>query len=256
MSSAPTQPALEMTGVNVGSLTDPDHVSVEDVSWTVAAGDYWAIGGLQGSGKSDLLFTAAGLLPPLSGFYRVFGQEIVGGFETEMLPARLSVGVVFDGGRLFNHLTLLENVALPLQYHHGATAEDSAQRAASLLEIVGLADYTSRMPGTVNRNLGQRAGLARALALKPRVLLLDMPLSGLDPRNALWWLNFMDELAAGHAITDKQPLTLVATGDDLRPWQTRARHFAALGNRRFIPLGGRDQLSAHAEPLLQELLRH
>lgn len=255
MSSVPTQLALEMTGVKVGSLADPDHISLEDVTWTVAEGDYWAIAGLQGSGKSDLLFTAAGLLPPLSGFYRVFGHEIVGGFETELLAARLAVGVVFDGGRLFNHLTLQENVSLPLQYHRSASAEDSAQHAASLLEIVGLADYTTRMPGTVNRNLRQRAGLARALALKPRVLLLDMPLSGLDPRDALWWLNFLDGLAAGHAVTDKQPLTLVATGDDLRPWQRRARQFAVLVNRRFLPLGAREQLAGHAEPLLQELLR-
>lgn len=255
MSAGDAKPAIEMTGVNVGSLTRSDEVILEDVNWTVAEGDYWAIAGLQGAGKSDLLFTAAGLIPPLSGFHRVFGHEMRTGFEADVLASRLTVGVVFDGGRLFNQLTLLENVALSLEYHHALAPEESAARAASLLEIVGLADYTSRMPGTINRNLRQRAGLARALALKPRILLLDMPLSGLDPRDALWWLNFLDELSAGHAVTSKQPLTLVTTADDLRPWHARAHQFAALGNRRFTLLGGREQLAAHSEPLLQELFR-
>ena len=245
--------ALEMTGVDVASMTRPGQLSVEDVHWTVTAGDYWAIGGLQGSGKTDLLFTAAGLVPPLRGFFRVFGRETAPGYESELLAARMAVALVFDGGHLLNELTLAQNVALPLDYHQ--PGGENAARTASLLEFVGTAEYTSRMPGTVNRNLRQRAGLARALALKPRVLLLDNPLTGLDPRDAFWWLNTLDQLAAGHPINDGQPLTIAATGDDLRPWRTRAKQFAALDNRRFVSLGSRDELAAHPEPSLQELLR-
>ncbi len=254
MATAETTVALEMTGVGVASTT-PDQALLEDVNWTVTEGDYWIVGGLQGAGKSALLFTAAGLVPPLRGFFRVFGREIAPGYEAELLAARLMVALVFDGGRLLDHLSLGENVALPLEYHQGTSAGECASRAASLLEFVGLADYTNRMPGTVNRNLQQRAGLARALALKPRVLLLDNPLTGLDPRDAWWWLDHIDQLAAGHPMNDGRPLTIVATGDDLRPWRTRARQFAVLDNRRFICLGSQAELTEHPEPSLQELLR-
>lgn len=248
-------PALEMTGVDIASMARPDEAVLTEVNWTVHEGNYWVIGGLQGAGKSDLLFTAAGLMPPLRGFFRVLGNEITPGYERELLATRLAVGLVFDGGRLLTELTLGENVALPLRYHSGSDAAASAQRAASLLEFVGLADYTSRMPGTVNRNLQQRAGLARALALKPRVLLLDSPLTGLDPRDAWWWLNFLDQLAAGHPVNDGQPLTIVATADNLRPWQNRASQFASLSQQHFLIIGGREDLATHPEPSLQELLR-
>ena len=255
METISTTIALEMTGLDVASLSRPDEAVLVDVNWTVTEADYWAIAGLQGSGKTDLLFTAAGLVPPLRGYLRVLGREIWAGQERELLASRLAVGLVFDGGRLLSELSLGENVALPLQYHLGLALHESIERAASLLEFVGLADYTSRMPGSLNRNLQQRAGLARALALKPRVLLLDKPLTGLDPRDAWWWLDFMDALAAGHAINDNRPLTIVTTGDDLRPWQTRARRFAILSNQHFVNLGGREDLAAHPEPSLQELLR-
>jgi ABC-type transporter Mla maintaining outer membrane lipid asymmetry ATPase subunit MlaF len=106
----------------------------------------------------------------------------------------------------------------------------------------------------VNRNWQQRIGLARALALKPEVLLLDNPLTGLDPRDAAWWLDIVDALAAGHPIVDGKPLTLVVTGDDLRPWQNRARQFAVLKNRQFVSLGARADLAGHTETHLQDLL--
>ena len=240
--------ALEMTGVDITSLRYPATVVLHDVNWIVRESDYWAIGGLLGTGKSDLLATAAGLIPVHEGTHRIYGQEMAASYEKGLIEARLKVGMLFDGGRLLNHLSVIENVSLPLQYHENLGAAECRDRAASLLEKVGLADYTSRMPGTINRRLQQRAGLARALALRPKVLLLDNPLSGLDPREALWWLNFLDQLS-----TDGT--TLVAAADDLRPWRGRARQFAVLKDGRFIPLGSREELTGHAEPILQELLR-
>lgn len=240
--------ALEMLGVDIASLRHPETVVLHDVNWIVREQEYWAIGGLLATGKSDLLATAAGLIPVPQGTYRIYGQEIAPSYEQGLIDARLKVGLVFDGGRLLNHLSVIENVSLPLQYHENLGAAECRDRAASLLELVGLADYTSRMPGTMSRRLQQRAGLARALALRPKVLLLDNPLSGLDPREALWWLNFLDHLSGSGT-------TLAVAADDLRPWRGRARQFAVLKERRFIPLGSREELAGHSEPILQELLR-
>src|SRR5437667_455571 len=145
-------------------------------------------------------------------------------------------------------------VALPLVYYLGGRPPEVEARLDALVELTGLEPWADRYPAEVARNWQQRIGLARALALRPEVLLLDSPLTGLDPRDTLWWLETLDALAAGHSILGGRPLTLVVTGDDLRPWLKRARQFAVLKDHQFIALGGRGELGRHPEPLLQDLL--
>jgi ABC-type transporter Mla maintaining outer membrane lipid asymmetry ATPase subunit MlaF len=250
----PSVPALEMRDVSVAALRDASNIVLEGVNWTVASGDFWAVAGLLRSGKSDLMALAAGVTRPARGSCRLFGKELVAGFEHERLALRLRIGLVFDGGRLLHHLTLAENIALPLRYHFDDGGEKIDQRIQALVELTGLEPWAGRRPADVNRNWQQRIGLARALALKPEVLLLDNPLTGLDPRDAAWWLDIVEALAAGHPIADGRPLTLVVAGDDLRPWQHRAKQFAILKNRQFISLGARADLAGHAGTHLQDLL--
>src|SRR5947207_2407385 len=145
--------ALEMIAVDIVSLRYPDRVVLQEVNWAVDEKDFWAIGGLFATGKSDLLATAAGLIPVTHGTYKIYGEEIAIGYEQGLIEARLKVGLLFDGGRLLNHLSVIENVSLPLQYHENLGAVECRDRAATLLEKVGLGDYTTRMPGTVKRRL-------------------------------------------------------------------------------------------------------
>jgi ABC-type transporter Mla maintaining outer membrane lipid asymmetry ATPase subunit MlaF len=252
-SPADSAPALEMSDVTVTSLKDPAKIVVEGVNWTVSAGDFWAVGGLLRSGKSDLMALAAGVLRQAHVTYRVFGRELIPSFEHGGLELRHRIGLVFDGGQLLHQLTLAENVALPLRYHLGA-GSDLDQRIHDLLQFTGLEPWAESHPAAVTRNWQQRFGLARALALKPQVLLLDSPLTGLDPRDAAWWLETMEALSAGHPIMDERPLTLIVTGNDLRPWGNRARQFAVLKSNQFLRLGTRSDLAGHPEPLLHDLL--
>src|SRR5258705_8459847 len=212
-------PVVEMINATIPSLLDPDRLVAEDVTWSVRRGDYWAIGGLHGTGKNDFISAAAGILPPTKGTYRLFGQEIAPGFLQELLATRLRLGLVFDGGRLLGHLTVAENVSLPLQYHTDMPLENLLARVRDLLEAVEMSAVAQQLPVTVNRNSQQRVGLARALALKPEVLLLDNPLTGLDPEDARWWLAMVDSLAHGHPLAEHKPMTIVTTADDLRPWR-------------------------------------
>jgi ABC-type transporter Mla maintaining outer membrane lipid asymmetry ATPase subunit MlaF len=141
-----------------------------------------------------------------------------------------------------------------VNYHFSSLDGEPRDRLKALLTLTGLDTWADRYPAEVNRNWQQRIGLARALALKPEVLLLDSPLAGLDPIDAEWWLDMISGLAAGHPILDGRPATVVVTGDDLRPWRDRAGRFAVLRNRELIVVGERDGLRHHPESILRDLL--
>jgi len=244
---------IRMEDVTVGSMLDPGVIVAEQINWTVHAGDFWAIAGLQGSGKSDFLMMTGGVMAPRSGRYRLFEEEMPI-FEDARLKERLRLGLVFDDGQLLNHLTVAENVALPLQYHRNLSTADALPQIVSLLEALELVPWAHSTPGAIGRRWHKRVGLARALVLKPEVLLVDNPLGGLDLRHTSWWLGFLHQLTLGHPLLDSRPLTLVVTTANLRLWQGRARQFAVLRGQRLVVLGNWQQVESAQQELLQELL--
>ena len=244
---------IEMRGVNIGAMRDFSFTVVADVNWPVAAGEFWVIAGQEHSGKSDLLMLAAGLMTPAAGSYKLYGIETKSFGEAE-LAGRLRVGFVFQGGQLFSQLTIAENVALPLRYQKNLTAEAVAGTVAALLELLELKPFADLTPANVPVNWRQRAALARALILKPEVLLLDNPLGGLGVRHRQWLVPFLDQLWRGHEWFGGQPLTLVVTTDDLRPWQKAQRKFAMLRDKKFISLGTWNEVETANDPIVKELL--
>jgi ABC-type transporter Mla maintaining outer membrane lipid asymmetry ATPase subunit MlaF len=246
-------PAIEMIGVAASAIRDPDTTVAEGINWTVQAGDYWVVAGLHGSGKSDFLMMTGGLIAPRQGRYRFFGEEMPI-FESARLRERLRLGLVFDGGQLFNQLTVAENVMLPLRYHHDLSQTEAAGAVRELLECTELTPWVESTPSTLGRGWQTRAGLARALALKPEVLLVDNPLAGQDPQHVHWWLGFLDQLSKGHSLTCGRPVTLVITTADVRPWKGHARQFALLKNHGFAVLGDWARLEGATGGSGQELL--
>ena len=229
-------PAIEMRNVFVSSMKNNDVTVVRDVNWTVNIGEFWVVGAPQHSGKSDFLMTTGGIMSPASGEFFFLG-ELMPIFEEARMKHRLKLGFVFDGGQLLGSLTVAENIALPLRYHSDKSASEIEARVGELLAVTELTQWANNTPVNVARSLQQRAGLARALALFPEVLLLDSPLTGLDVRHAAWWLGFLDKLTLGHRIMEGKPLTLVATADDLRPWRRHANRVACLSGKEFLVLG-------------------
>jgi ABC-type transporter Mla maintaining outer membrane lipid asymmetry ATPase subunit MlaF len=242
-----------MIDLAFGAMHDPTTALAEAINWTVNPGDYWVVAGLHGSGKSDFLMLAGGLMPPQSGHYRFFGEPMPI-FEDARLKTRLRLGLVFEDGRLFNHLTVLENVVLPLRYHQDLGQAEAASAVAELLACLELEHCAGRLPGTLGRGWQKRAGLARALALKPDVLLVDNPLAGLDPRQIGWWLAFLDQLSQGHPLLQGRPVTLVVTAAAFHPWKGHARQFALLRDHGFQVVGDWGQLAASSTELVRELL--
>jgi ABC-type transporter Mla maintaining outer membrane lipid asymmetry ATPase subunit MlaF len=253
MSENQNIPVIEMRGVNVAAMRDASFTVVEDVNWSVAAGEFWVVAGQEHSGKSDLLMLAAGLMSASGGSYKLFGNDTKNGGEAE-LAERLRVGFVFQGGQLFNQLTIAENIALPLQYQKNFTAAEAARETQALLELVELTPLADLTPPNIAGNWRQRAALARALILKPELLLLDNPQAGLNARHLQWWRRFLDQFWRGHEWLDGKPATIVATADDLRPWKNEARKFALLRDKKFISLGGWSEVETAGDPVVKELL--
>jgi len=247
-------PVINMRGLSVSSMKSPTRVVAADVNWTVKSNEFWIVGAPQYTGKSDFLMTVGGIMSPAGGEYWFLGERMPI-FEESRMAHRLKLGFVFDGGQLLGHLTITENVALPLQYHRRLPANEILPRVQELLEAMELMPWANSTPANVGRSWRQRAGLARALALQPEVLLLDSPLTGLDLRHTLWWLSFLDQLSRGHAILGEKPVTIVATADDLRPWRKHGGQVACISKKRLLVLGNWEAAEATHESSIQELLQ-
>ena len=107
-------PIIEMRGVGIAGAAAPDKIVLDNIDWSVNAGDYWVLAGMHGSGKSDFMSTTAGLTAPAWGVYQFLGHDMPI-TNDENLADRLKMGVVFEGGQLLQHLTVEENVSLPLR---------------------------------------------------------------------------------------------------------------------------------------------
>src|SRR5262245_17970522 len=130
------QPAIELIRADVPRSDNPSATPVaRDVNWKVDSGSFWAIGAFAGAGKSDLLSTAAGLLRPLKGELALFGKPLTHMDEEELVATRLKVAMVFDSGRLFGHLTIAENIGLPIEYHEGLRVSRAQDRIEFALEL-------------------------------------------------------------------------------------------------------------------------
>jgi ABC-type transporter Mla maintaining outer membrane lipid asymmetry ATPase subunit MlaF len=244
---------IELENVSIGSMHGGDEPVIEDIHWRVGQGEFWVVAGHHGSGKSDLLLALAGLMAPLAGDYRL-GNAPLPVFGESHPDIRLKVGLVFNGGRLLNHLSVVENVALPVRYHEDTDEAAALDKVAPILDATGLVRFGSRMPGTLGRHWCQRAGLARALATRPDLLLLDDPLSGLDSRHAAWWVEFLGDLSRGRPDFPGHPLTLIVVTGSLAPWRQVATHCALLEDRRLMPLGCLSQPDVIGHPRIREFL--
>lgn len=249
----PAIPAIEMRGVSVSAMSDPGKVVVEGIDWTVNPGEFWAVAGLRGAGKTEFLMMTAGLSAPVKGTYRLFGAEMPL-YEESRLAERLKLGLVFDDGHLFNLRTVFENVSLPLRYHHNLSEVEAEPEVRRLLDVIELSGWADSTPGGMPLSWRKRVALARAIILRPSVLLIDNALGGLDARDTRWWLGLLDSLTRGKGPIGEACISVIVTTNDLRIWEGHAGRFAALSEGRFTVLGNWEEVRAMQHELLRELL--
>lgn len=154
---------------------------LERVTFDVYEGEVFVILGGSGSGKSTLLKHIVGLLHPHSGQVVIDGDEINGVDTAGFDKILRKIGILYQGGALFGSMTLAQNIALPIEEHTGLPPEAVSVVVRMKLGLVNLNGYEDFLPSEISGGMKKRAGLARAMALNPKILFFDEPSAGLDP---------------------------------------------------------------------------
>ena len=166
---------------------------LEEVSFFLQAGSFHFLTGPSGAGKSTLLKIMYLGLKPTSGRVRLFDRDVSGIARSELPALRRKVGVVFQDFRLINHLSVLDNVALPLRIA-GAKEAMVRRHVPELLDWVGLGAHMDALPATLSGGQQQRVAIARAVISRPKLLLADEPTGNVDDQIAMRLLYLFEEL--------------------------------------------------------------
>ena len=224
------------------------HAILQGADLEVPTGSSTAILGPSGTGKSVLIKHVLGLLRPDAGEIIVNGQRLGKMGRHELVMLRRGIGVMFQDGALFSSMTVFENVAFPLQQHTDLPDREICEIAGEHLTAVGLWNARELYPGDLSGGMRKRAGLARALALDPPILVCDEPDSGLDPvRTAL----LGDLLAERHR---EMGGTMLVISHNIELVRRTCDVVAVLWQGRFVWTGRTEDAFASDDPFVRQFL--
>jgi phospholipid/cholesterol/gamma-HCH transport system ATP-binding protein len=213
---------------------------LQDVSFSVAAGSAFVLLGRSGTGKSVTLKLICGLLKADSGAVIVNGKDITKLESNELATTRRHMGFLFQSAALFDSISVGENVAFPLRRHTQKADAEIRRQAHGILEQLGLGQEYDSMPGDLSGGMRKRAGLARALAVEPSLLLVDEPSAGLDPITS----TEIDELLID--IKTNRHATLVVVTHNIQSARRIADRMAFLDGGHLLAEGTAEELE-HSE---------
>ncbi len=241
----PTDNIIECDDVTVrfGEQTVLDRLTLN-----VRRGERLVILGGSGAGKSTLLNLLAAETRATSGQVRIDGQDICGMSETQLDDYRKSIGVLFQSGALFQSMTIGDNVALPLREHTDLDEETIQIIIKMKLELVGLREHAHKLPSQISGGMKKRAGLARALALDPKIIFYDEPSAGLDPVS----VTEVDQLMIG--LNETLGVTTVVITHEMVSAFRVAHRLVLMDQGQFVADGPPDEMKNSSDPLVYQFV--
>jgi len=204
--------------------------------------------GRSGGGKSVILKHMIGLIRPDQGRVLVDGQDLNEMDDRELNQVRRRYGMLFQDAALFDSMTVGENVAFPLREHTKLSQAQILETVIEKLKMVGLVNVEHKMPSELSGGMRKRAGLARAIALEPEILLYDEPTTGLDPPLSA---------AINHLIVETQErlgVTGVVISHDIAGAFEVGHHIAMLYDGKVIASGAPKEIESSEDPVVQQFI--
>jgi phospholipid/cholesterol/gamma-HCH transport system ATP-binding protein len=223
-------------------------VVYEDASLDIFPGETLTIIGGSGTGKSVMLKMLIGLLRADSGSIKAFGTEVTRLSERDFLPIRKRVAMLFQGAALFDSLTVAQNIKYPLREHGWTSEKQMNDRVTEVLELVGLPGSQALKPAALSGGMRKRVGLARAIAVRPEVILWDEPTTGLDPINIRRINGLILSMQA------KLGVTSIVVTHDMDTCFTVSDRIAMLHERRISWVGTQEETRACPHQYVQDFI--
>ena len=222
---------------------------LDHVSFDVPPGTACCVLGRSGTGKSVTLKHIVGLMKPDSGNVLVFGEDVPSLSRRDLARVRKGIGFLFQNAALFDSISVGENVAFPMRRHTTLSEGDIRDRVQQKLESVGLGNEANKMPADLSGGMRKRAGLARAMALDPKLLLVDEPSAGLDPITA----DEIDQLLLH--LKQEQHTTLVVVTHNIPSARTIGDELLMLHEGHILARGTADELSQNDNEIVRAFMR-
>lgn len=218
------------------------------VDLSVAPGETLVIIGRSGGGKSVLLKNLIGLMQPSEGEIWIDGQNIIGLSERRLASIRRKVGMLFQGGALFDSMTVEENIGFPLHEAGERDPQVIAEKITEMLEVIELKGQEKKMPVNLSGGMKKRVGLARAIISRPSCILYDEPTAGLDPVVSDSINRLIRRLQNHFRVT-----SIVVTHDMKSAFHV-GDHIGYLHQGQIYFYGTPEEIQASPDPLIQDFL--
>ncbi|MEO8815620.1 MAG: ATP-binding cassette domain-containing protein [Mycobacterium sp.] len=220
----------------------------EDVSLTIPEGEVSVMLGPSGTGKSVFLKCLIGLLRPERGSIIIDGTDIIECSAKELYEIRTLFGVLFQDGALFGSMNLYDNTAFPLREHTKKSESQIRDIVMEKLEMVGMPNDGHKFPGEISGGMRKRAGLARALVLDPKIILVDEPDSGLDPVRTAYLSQLLIDINA------QIDATILIVTHNINIVRTVPDDIGMLYRKKLVMFGPREVLLTSEEPAVKQFL--
>ena len=229
-----------------------NHTVLDKLDFKIHEGKITTLLGFSGAGKSTILKHILGIYHPTDGKVTVLGKELVGMNEKDVRNFRTQFGMSFQYSALFDSMTNFENVCFPLREFTKLSKKEIKDKVLRLMEQVGLEEHAFyKLPSEISGGMRKRVGLARALALEPKIMLYDEPTTGLDPITT----HMVDDLIRStHKKNAHIPMTTVIISHDIAATLRISDYIAFLEKGRVVEHSSVEDFKKSSNPIIQKFL--